>query len=137
MPFFVTAAALVAAPIVQAIPAQAVAETDATRVARAWLMLVDQQAWVESWQASGDAFRARLTADQWAQMMQAVRVPLGAANNRQLLAVRENVTPPNAPPGNYQLLQFKTDFAQKPGGFEIVALVQQGDAWKVVGYFIR
>lgn len=137
MSLLLLATALAAPSNAQIMPVQAMAETEASRQARLWLALVDRQAWAESWQASADMFRARLTAEQWAQTMLNARAPLGGATNRQLISVMNTVAPPNAPPGQYQILQFKTDFAQKPGAVETVALVQQGSDWKVVGYFIR
>lgn len=137
MSFILLATSLAVPSSVQAIPVQTVAETEASRQAQLWLALVDRQAWADSWQASGDMLRARLSVDQWTQMMLTVRLPLGGVANRQLISVMNTIAPPNAPPGQYQIVQFKTDFAQKPGGVETVALVQQGADWRVVGYFIR
>jgi hypothetical protein len=41
-----------------------------------------------------------------------------------------------APPNGYQLVRFRTDFANKAGAVETLSLAREGETWKVVGYYI-
>lgn len=116
---------------------QAVEETAASAAAREWLALIDEDRWDQSWQTTADIFRSQVTTRQWVQSMESVREPLGPVSARVLVNVIETNDPPGAPPGDYRMLQFQTDFAQKPGSVETVVLSREDGAWKVSGYFIR
>lgn len=124
------------APAAQAPTAPVVAETDATRAARAWIALMDSQRWAQSWDAASQQTRSSATQAEWATAMQAIRQPLGAASARTLkLAVRDD-----EPDGRKQLVeivQFNTSFAQKPNATESLIMTRDGDGWKVMVYGIE
>lgn len=108
-------------------------ESDTAGAARQWLSLVDQGDWAGSWQATGDAFRTLNTVGVWAKASERVRTPLGAMITRRL--VSEEYVP--APPQGYQIVKFRTDYANKAGALETVSLSQQGGSWKVVGITVE
>src|SRR5690606_18381643 len=56
----------------------------ARRAAEAWLALMDQGKYAESWQAAGSLFRQAVTAEQWAQQVAAVVAQVGAFQRREL-----------------------------------------------------
>lgn len=105
--------------------------------ALSWTALVDGGHWAESWDAAGSLFKSSLSKAQWATTIAGVRGPLGAVTSRTLQTDNRTSTLPNAPPGEYEILQFQTNFAQKPAAIETVILAQEGESWRVVGYFIR
>ncbi|MCD2323203.1 DUF4019 domain-containing protein [Sphingomonas sp. IC-56] len=105
--------------------------------ARTWLALVDRQAWDESWNTAATLFKAKLSAAQWSSMVQAVRQPLGAVSSRTFKSVTKANSIPGAPAGEYETLEFQTDFANRSGATETVVLFREVDGWKVTGYFIR
>jgi DNA-binding CsgD family transcriptional regulator len=111
----------------------AATETAAGRVARAWLSLVDAADWSGSWAATGASFRRVNTVANWQQASERARAPLGPVRSRTL--VGEQDTP--APPGGYRTVSFRTDFANRQGATETVALDREGGAWKVVGVYIE
>ena len=113
---------------VQAAPAEA----DIARSARDWLTLVDAGRWPESWRATGESFRALNTVEAWTRASEQARVPLGAMVSRADLS-REWVP---APPYGYEMVKFRTSFANRPGVVETLTLVREGQAWRVVGYTI-
>lgn len=121
----------VAAPSVAA-----VAETAETKSARDWLALLDAERWDDSWTLAGAAFRVQTKAS-WATTGQQVRRPLGKAGSRTLLSVTKTTSLPGAPPGEYEVIQFQTSFAQKPNAVETVVLTREELGWKVNGYFIQ
>ncbi len=114
-------------------PATAAATPSAeTEAARRWLELVDQGRWEDSWKASGTAFRRLNTVQAWANASEKVRVPLGALVSRTLLS-QENLP---APPDGYEVVKFRSSFANKAQALETVTLEREGDAWRVVGVTI-
>ena len=105
--------------------------------ARAWVALIDQSRWEESWEKSGTIFREAVTSAEWARQARPVREPLGAVIKRTLVANEAHKELPNAPKGEYRILQFASDYANRPGSVDTVILAQEGEHWFVVGYFIR
>jgi hypothetical protein len=108
-------------------------QAEVVRSARDWLAMVDAGRWDESWRATGSSFRTMNTAKVWADVSEQVRVPLGAVTSRADLS-HENIP---APPHGYELVKFRTSFANKPGALETLTLVREGQAWRVVGYIIE
>lgn len=113
-------------------PTPVVAETAATQAARQWLALVDAGDWPGSWAATAPSFRAANTVEAWQSASASARVPLGAALSRRLVA--QEMIP--APPSGYQLVRFRTRFANAPDAVETLSLARHGDSWQVAGYMI-
>ncbi|MBB5726835.1 hypothetical protein FHS97_002783 [Sphingomonas endophytica] len=105
--------------------------------ARNWLKLLDDGQWDASWKAAATDFRSQITAPQWQAMSQTVRAPLGTSTSRRFLGAVHSTSLPGAPTGEYEVLQFRTDFANKAGAIETVTLVREGTAWRMAGYFIK
>lgn len=116
-----------------AAPSTAPAESPAVVAARTWLALVDKRDWNTSWEATGQAFKALNTAETWARVASQVQGPLGAVKSRVL--VSEETVP--APPYGYQMVKFRTDYANKPGAIETLSLVREGGSWRVVGVTVE
>jgi DNA-binding CsgD family transcriptional regulator len=114
-------------PIPADAPIPAVVDT-----ARQWLALVDQSRWEESYQATGSSFHALNTPQVWAAASEKVRVPLGAMISRTF--VREENVP--APPDGYEIVKFRTRFANKADAVETVSLHREDGDWRVVGVTI-
>ena len=108
-------------------------ETAAVQSARQWLALVDKGDWNGSWNATGQAFKSLNTSERWADVSEAVRTPLGALVSRELIG--EEFVP--APPYGYQLVKFRTSYANKAGAIETLSLVREGGEWRVVGCTIE
>ena len=108
-------------------------ETAAVQAARQWLALTDKSDWNGSWNATGQAFKSLNTSDRWAEVSRSVRTPLGALVSRELIG--EEYVP--APPYGYQVVKFRTSYANKAGAIETLSLVREGDEWRVVGCTIE
>lgn len=122
------------APDASSAPAETatVAESTVTRSARQWLELVDASKWQESWAATTDSFRALNTVERWQSASMSARVPLGQIRSRTLVSEQ---SVPAAPNGN-QIVKFRTDFANKSGAIETIALAREGGSWRVAGIYI-
>ena len=118
--------------------AQSEAETQATDAAKAWLQLMDEGKYDESWQEAASYFRNNVGKGQWKKMAQGVREPLGAFQDRQLESAKYANTLPGAPDGEYVIVQFKATYANKASATETLTPMKDADGkWRVSGYFIR
>lgn len=112
--------------------------TDATAAATAWLAQLDAGQYPASWTSSASAFRAAVSQDQWQQAAQQVRTPLGAVTTRTVKSAQFTRALPNAPEGEYVVIQYDTTFANKAGAVETITPMREKDGrWKVSGYLIR
>jgi len=105
--------------------------------AEEWLALVDAKEYRKSWQEAAPIFKESVNENKWEEMVASVRGPLGAMESRVLLGAQFTNSLPGAPAGEYVVIQFKTDFANKPGAIETITPMKAGDSWLVSGYFIR
>ncbi|MGW8281640.1 helix-turn-helix domain-containing protein (plasmid) [Sphingomonas aurantiaca] len=105
--------------------------------ARQWLGFLDKGNWEASWRAAAGVFQSHISAAQWATTIQPVRLPLGATSSRTFQKVTKTNSLPGVPAGDYEIIQFRTDFAHKPGAIETITLAHESDGWKVAGYFIK
>lgn len=105
----------------------------AVDAAREWLVLGDQGRWDEGYRATGAAFRKLNTPQIWAETSQRVRAPLGALISRTFVS-QENLP---APPYGYEVVKFRTSFANRAEAMEVVTLERESGAWRVVGVMIE
>jgi hypothetical protein len=124
----------------EAPPASPHAEDE--RVAReranAWLGLVDQGQYAESWDAAAQLFQASTAKDQWTNALLGARSPLGNSSSRKLRATEYRTQLEGAPDGEYVVVHYDSAFEHKPAAREIVTLMKQSDdSWKVAGYFVQ
>lgn len=103
----------------------------------AWLTLLDNGAWDESWQAAGAMFKAQVTAEDWTTSVRSVRDPIGAVVSRVQKSAEQTSSLSGAPAGDYWILQYQTAFAERANSTETVVLAREGAGWKVIGYFVR
>jgi DNA-binding CsgD family transcriptional regulator len=101
-------------------------------VARSWLALIDQGEWQASHTASGSSFRSAISASAWGQAAAQARQPLGRVVKRELLEYGSQ-----SAPREMRIVLFRTDFANQTGTTETVTLEPEGDAYRVVGYWIK
>jgi hypothetical protein len=128
-------AALCAAPVVAA-ESDAVAK--AQDAAKAWLALVDGGKYAQSWDEASSRFRATVSKADWEKMLAAGRSPLGAVRSRKVKSATFTRELPGAPAGEYVVIQYDTDFANKASTVETVTpMLDKDGAWRVSGYFIR
>lgn len=130
--------ALLAIPHVASAPSQAPAASreapnaEVVDTARRWLALLDQGRWSESYQGTGASFRKLNTEQVWAEVSEKVRPPLGAVISRAFVS-QENLP---APPAGYEVVKFRTRFANKAEAIETVTLDREDGGWRIVGVMI-
>jgi uncharacterized protein DUF4019 len=109
---------------------------EAQNAAREWLALTDRLEGAASWKAAGAKFQGASPVDHWSNALKQVRGPLGALSTRAVDSTRFAKAIPGFPDGDYAIVNFRTSFANKAAARETVTLEREGDAWRVVGYFI-
>jgi len=113
-------------------------EAAAVEAANAWLALIDDGKYGESWETAALYFKNAITKEKWEQTLTAVRNPLGQLVSRYLSSKTYMSSIPGAPDGEYVVIQFKTSFENKKSGIETVTPMLDKDGnWRVSGYYIK
>lgn len=110
----------------------------ADQAAQAWLALVDKGQVAQSWEEAALSFQLALTKEKWAEAVKSARGSLEPFGTRRQIMARFKTDLPNAPPGQYVLLQYQTSGS---GGRQVVETVvptlDGKRGWRVSGYFVR
>lgn len=110
----------------------------AQRAATSWLQLVDQEKYNESWQQASAIFKQAITQEKWQEALLQARKPLGKSAARSFASAQYTTSLPNAPPGEYVVLQYQSSFEQKNPVTETLYMVLDGDKqWRTAGYLIK
>jgi hypothetical protein len=108
----------------------------AKQAAEDWLVYVDESEYTKSYEEASEMLQEQVTSERWAQGLLGVESQAGALNERTLQGARYTTQLPNAPEGEYVVVQYVSDFA-KTQAQEVVLMMRENDAWKVAGYFVR
>jgi hypothetical protein len=110
----------------------------AKQAAQSWLALVDRGDYGPSWQEAASFFQSKISKADWEKALQQVRAPLGAASSRTLLGAEYLSDLPNAPKGEYVIIQYKAELASGGSFIEtITPMLDKDGKWRVSGYFIK
>lgn len=108
-------------------------DAEVVDTARRFLVLLDQGNWPESYRATASSFRKMNTLQVWSDVSEQARTPLGAMISRSFVS-QENLP---APPHGYEVVKFRTRFANRAEAVETVTLDREDGAWRVVGVMIE
>jgi hypothetical protein len=113
-------------------------EKAATDAAAQWLAIVDSGQYAESWFQAASALRGAMSKEQWKNALDSTRAPLGKVVSRQLKSATYTTKIPNAPAGEYVIIQYQTDFEHVSGMVEnVTPTLEKNGQWKVSGYYIK
>jgi len=113
-------------------------DQQAVPAAEAWLALVDAGNYAESWKTAAPSLKKVVSEKRWLATMAPVRNALGKVIARKLKSAEFTRDLPGAPDGQYVVIQFTTDFADKASAIETVTPVKDKDGqWRVSGYVIK
>lgn len=113
------------------------AEKNALAAALPWLAANDAGDYSKSWKESAAIVRSSVTESGWNLTMGMSRKPLGNLVSRRLKFVQSMKSPPNAPEGDYVVMQFDTAFTAG-NVVETVTFVLEADGqWRAAGYFLK
>ena len=132
-----TAARTAKPPTPTPTPAPPTQEQVAQRAAEAWLAGADAGQYGESWDAAAETFKKTVTRQQWMNALTQVRAPLGALSSRKFRASQYMTDLPNAPTGEYVVIEYESRFANGAEMIERITPMKDPDGtWRVSGYFI-
>lgn len=114
-------------------PAAAARTAQIEVAARKFLTLIDQGKWDDSYALTTASFQKLNTSKVWAEVSERVRPPLGPVTSRTMIGHEEVPTPPQG----YEVVKFRTTFANKPDAIEKVSLERTGDGWRVAGVTVE
>jgi hypothetical protein len=107
-------------------------------VAEKWLELLDRGAYGAGWEQAAPLFQEGMSRHRWETSLPNVRDGFGTVLRRKVRQATLATQLPNAPPGEYVVIQFDTAFEKRPLTTEIVTPMKDRDGqWRVAGYIIR
>lgn len=109
----------------------------AQEVARAWLAIVDAGAYGDSWEQGAKAFQEKVPKADWEKALVAARGAQGKLVVRKSRSVTYAKSLPNAPEGEYVVIQYETIFENRAAIETVTPMKGKDGAWKVSGYFIK
>jgi hypothetical protein len=130
--------AILAGPLCQTSLADSGKEKAGEAAARAWLSLVDEGKYAESWNQAATVFKETVTQESWIQSLKSYRQPLGKNKSRTRTSSKYARTLPGAPDGEYVVIQYQSSFEKKQSAVEtITPMLDRDGKWRVSGYYIR
>ncbi len=132
-------AALSSTSVAQTPPTDSAAAVKAAETAgQQWLRLVDQARYGDSWEQAATMFRAVISKADWERAVFEARSPFEPFGDRTRVLAQYTTQLPNAPPGQYVLLQYQTNVAGGRRVIEtVVPMLDSAQTWRVSGYFVR
>ena len=113
-------------------------EQKAVSAAKAWLALIDSGDYEKSWNTAAEYFQHAVAQQRWQQSLTAARKPLGKVVSRQLKSKQYTTSLPDAPDGQYVVIQYETSFENKHSAVETITPTLNADGkWRVAGYYIK
>lgn len=109
-------------------------EEAAVAAADAWIDLVDSSSYGESWEAAAPEFQSGISQDDWAAAVQQVHGQVGKIQSRELLQSQYRTSLPNAPEGEYVVIQYQSVFSGLPQAMEMIVMSKSNGEWKAAGY---
>ena len=103
-----------------------------------WLKLVDSGKYAQSWEQSAAVMKTSIAEEQWQEILQTNRAPLGALVSRKLTSAEYKSDLPGAPAGQYVVLEYTSSFEHKNSAIETATPTLDKDGrWRVSVYFIK
>nr|WKN36197.1 DUF4019 domain-containing protein [Tunicatimonas sp. TK19036] len=109
----------------------------AQQKAEEWLTFVDKGNYTESWNQASPLFQQNVTEDQWSQVAKQLRDQLGELESREVQQAQYTTSLPNAPEGEYVVVQYNSEFSNIDSTVETVVMnkTEEGE-WAAIGYSV-
>jgi hypothetical protein len=112
-------------------------ESAAQRQALGFLGYLDEGRFTDSYAYTGMLLRAKLDGAAYAAQIQKTRAGTGALQARELIDAAYNTSVEGAPQGQYVILHYHSNFANRPDTVETITLALAKGYWRVDGYYIK
>jgi Protein of unknown function (DUF4019) len=112
-------------------------ELAAQRQALGFLGYLDAGRFADSYAYTSALLRAKTVQSTFVKEVQKDRSALGAKQSRKLLNASYTTSLQGQPAGQYVVLQYGTDFANKKNAVETVVLSFENNYWRVAGWYVK
>jgi Protein of unknown function (DUF4019) len=112
-------------------------ELAAQRQALGFLGYLDEGRFADSYAYTGMLLRARAERESFASQIQKARAGTGALQARELIDATYNTSVEGAPEGQYVILHYHSNFANRQDTVETITLALAKGYWRVDGYYIK
>ena len=134
----VIVASIITLTITTPIKAEDTKEQAAIQTAENWLSIIDAEQYEDSWENGAIFLKNEVSKEQWVSSMNKYRKPLGKMEERKFKSSQYMTDIPDAPDGEYVVIQFDTVFENKKEAIETLTPMLDPDGkWRVAGYFIK
>lgn len=107
------------------------------QTAEAWLQGVDAGAYSDSWDGLAPLLQQQQARGAWADTLSAMRMDRTKIVQRLIIGARFSRSLPEAPPGEYVVVQYETTFEGGETMTETVVPMRTPSGWRIAGYFLR
>lgn len=119
-------------------PEQREAIAKALEVAQAWLGVMDRGEYSQGWDAAADYLKKSTERREFVKSVTRIRKLVGPVKARDIDSKEFATSLPGAPAGQYVILVYKTEFADRPDAVETIIMALEKDKkWRVSGYNIQ
>ena len=112
-------------------------ESAAQRQALGFLGYLDEGRFADSYAYTGMLLRARADREAFTAQIQKARTGTGALQARELIDAAYNTSVEGAPEGQYVILHYHSNFANRQDTVETMTLALAKGYWRVDGYYIK
>lgn len=102
-----------------------------------WLTDVDNGNFRSSWHNAAPAFQSVVNLNQWLDIAESARYPLGRTVSRRFNTQLSLSYVPGLGEGTFSRISYITSFEHKPRGAEYLTMMRVNGIWKVAKYAIR
>ena len=92
----------------------------ALAAASAWLALIDDYKYGESWEQVASLFRSGISRDRWVDAVRSAQARFGKIRSRSFLGAAYEAELPGAPDGQYVVIRYRAAFEHKEHAVETV-----------------
>jgi len=112
-------------------------ELAAQRQAMGFLGYLDDGRFADSYAYTGTLLRAQADRELFTAQIQKARAGTGALQARELIDAAYNTSVEGAPEGQYVILHYHSNFANRQDTVETITLALAKGYWRVDGYYLK
>lgn len=102
-----------------------------------FLALIDDGKYSESWESLAHLVRDKVNQKEWLEKLDKARSRSGGLVQRVQTSARSATALKDSPEGEYIILSYESDFQSAEDVSEYVAVMREGDSWKVASYSMQ
>ncbi len=110
---------------------------EAKKAAQNWMSLIDGEKYSQAYSLTAPYFKENISEKSWLSKIKPVLQSRSPISDRKLFASKHFTSLPDAPDGDYFVMQFSSEGSKKNETIETITPVLDNGQWKVCGYYIK